>query len=118
MAQALTFHLVLLPAVARYGLQVTCLTNPDFKAGLTEYLHTHGVQAIVLGTRRTDPNGGDQVCSCMVACMYLHGTQAILLGTPLHRPPADGMSSAAAWQLPAICTRTAYRLCIQIVLGD
>jgi hypothetical protein len=36
----------------RYGLGVHYLKNPDFKAGLEEYLAEAGTAAIVLGTRR------------------------------------------------------------------
>lgn len=36
----------------RYGLNVHYLKNPDFKAGLEEYLAEAGTAAIVLGTRR------------------------------------------------------------------
>lgn len=35
-----------------YALNVHYLKNPDFKAGLEEYLAEAGTAAIVLGTRR------------------------------------------------------------------
>lgn len=43
----------------RYALSVDFLGNPDFKAGLEEYLSRHGCTAIILGTRRYagDPRG-------------------------------------------------------------
>ncbi|GIL79130.1 hypothetical protein Vretifemale_8518 [Volvox reticuliferus] len=47
-----------------YGLGVAYLTEPDFKKGLCDYLSGTGVMAIVLGTRRGDPNGGNQDCFC------------------------------------------------------
>ncbi|EFJ40692.1 hypothetical protein VOLCADRAFT_99481 [Volvox carteri f. nagariensis] len=47
-----------------YGLCVEYLRLSDFKRGLCEYLDRTGVMAIVLGTRRGDPNGGNQDCFC------------------------------------------------------
>ena len=44
----------------RYQLQLEYLTNPDFKRGLQEYMDRTGALAMVLGTRRGDPNAGDQ----------------------------------------------------------
>jgi FAD synthetase len=49
---------------AQYGLHVDYIANPDFKAGLVEYLSAHSIKAIVLGTRRGDPNAGDQEYFC------------------------------------------------------
>jgi FAD synthetase len=47
-----------------YQLHVDYLSNPDFKAGLVGYLSDHKIAAIVLGTRRGDPNAGDQEYFC------------------------------------------------------
>lgn len=47
-----TAHLLPLLHCRRYGLNVHYLKNPDFKAGLEEYLAEAGTAAIVLGTRR------------------------------------------------------------------
>ncbi|PNW74277.1 hypothetical protein CHLRE_13g592500v5 [Chlamydomonas reinhardtii] len=47
-----------------YGLDVEYLSEQDFKKGLCEYLERTGVMAIVLGTRRGDPNAGGQDVFC------------------------------------------------------
>ncbi|KAG2443340.1 hypothetical protein HYH02_009404 [Chlamydomonas schloesseri] len=47
-----------------YGLAVQYLSEQDFKKGLCEYLERTGVMAIVLGTRRGDPNAGGQDVFC------------------------------------------------------
>mmetsp|Transcript_21225 Transcript_21225/g.53960 ORF Transcript_21225/g.53960 Transcript_21225/m.53960 type:complete len:533 (-) Transcript_21225:676-2274(-) len=49
---------------ARYGLSVAYLDDKDFKGGLVAYLARTGAQAILLGTRRDDPNAGDQQFFC------------------------------------------------------
>ncbi|PNH11162.1 putative FAD synthase [Tetrabaena socialis] len=48
----------------QYGLQVEYLAEQDFKRGLCDYLSRTGVMAIVLGTRRGDPNAGGQDVFC------------------------------------------------------
>ena len=40
------------------------LSNPDFKGGLEEFISGTGAAAIVLGTRRGDPNARDQEFFC------------------------------------------------------
>lgn len=47
-----------------YGLNVHYLKNPDFKAGLEDYLEEARTAAIVLGTRRGDPNAEGQEYFC------------------------------------------------------
>eukprot|EP00775_Hariotina_reticulata_P011537 gene11537-11680_t len=47
-----------------YGLRMHFLTHPDFKAGLEEYLKEAHTAAIVLGTRRGDPNAEGQEYFC------------------------------------------------------
>ena len=45
----------------RYDLAVDYITDPDFKAGLHSLVtEGEGIAAIVLGTRRGDPNARDQ----------------------------------------------------------
>jgi hypothetical protein len=51
-AQLSTALLCSCVGVRRYGLQMTYITNPDFKAGLIGYLRDTGVAATLLGTRR------------------------------------------------------------------
>jgi FAD synthetase len=48
----------------KHQLHVDYLSNPGFQAGLIEYLSAHSIKAIVLGTRRGDPNAGDQEYFC------------------------------------------------------
>eukprot|EP00877_Chromochloris_zofingiensis_P003920 jgi/Chrzof1/13529/Cz08g00340.t1 len=48
----------------RYGLHMEYLDNNDFKAGLEEYLTRHNTLAIILGTRRGDPNAEGQEYFC------------------------------------------------------
>lgn len=48
----------------QFSLGVEYLTEPDFKKGLCDYLERTGVMAIVLGTRRGDPNAGGQDIFC------------------------------------------------------
>ncbi|KAL4424331.1 hypothetical protein ABPG75_001632 [Micractinium tetrahymenae] len=47
----------------RYGLAMEILTG-DFKRGLEQLLQQTHVQAIILGTRRGDPNAADQETFC------------------------------------------------------
>eukprot|EP00878_Enallax_costatus_P028716 GHUV01031051.1.p1 GENE.GHUV01031051.1~~GHUV01031051.1.p1 ORF type:complete len:571 (+),score=152.40 GHUV01031051.1:434-2146(+) len=47
-----------------YGLKTHFLTHHDFKAGLEEFLQEAGTAAIVLGTRRGDPNAEGQEYFC------------------------------------------------------
>ncbi|KAG1663703.1 hypothetical protein FOA52_013271 [Chlamydomonas sp. UWO 241] len=49
---------------ARYALRMQFLTNQDFKKGLVDFISETGTQAIVLGTRRGDPNARDQDFFC------------------------------------------------------
>jgi len=48
----------------RYGLGITYLTDSDFKRGLDTFISDTGTQAILLGTRRGDPNARDQEFFC------------------------------------------------------
>jgi FAD synthetase len=43
---------------------VDYLSNPDFKGGLEEFISSTGSAAIILGTRRGDPNARDQDFFC------------------------------------------------------
>uniref|UniRef100_A0A7S3QYH2 FAD synthase n=1 Tax=Dunaliella tertiolecta TaxID=3047 RepID=A0A7S3QYH2_DUNTE len=49
---------------AQYSLGLEFMDSADFKAGLESYLSKTGVKAIVLGTRKDDPNAGDQQVFC------------------------------------------------------
>ncbi len=51
-------------ADSQYGLHVEYIAEPDFKKGLVNYLEQTRVRAIVLGTRRGDPNAGGQDTFC------------------------------------------------------
>jgi len=48
----------------KYNLGLKLIANTDFKKGLDEYINESRVSAIVLGTRRGDPNGGNQDVFC------------------------------------------------------
>ncbi|KXZ50142.1 hypothetical protein GPECTOR_17g778 [Gonium pectorale] len=48
----------------QYSLDVEYIAEQDFKKGLCDYLESTGVMAIVLGTRRGDPNAGGQDTFC------------------------------------------------------
>ncbi|KAL6762532.1 MoaB/Mog domain-containing protein [Haematococcus lacustris] len=51
-------------ADTQYQLGLEYLSDPDFRRGLTTYLSSTGVQAVVLGTRSDDPNASGQAEWC------------------------------------------------------
>lgn len=108
--------------VCRYGLNVHYLKNPDFKAGLEEYLAEAGTAAIVLGTRRCvicvvcgvwcvcmsrvsssrvlgPAAGADKVSSRDSPCKDLSSVCVWTLAPQASLPPRQNRPITACWQL-------------------